>query len=82
MKPTKIENSSHVHYHTQIFGYSIAGAALFIVRGMIILLALSVFRSVLEERATVTGLAATPSLWVLLSGLVGGHEWIRRWWQS
>lgn len=79
-KPTKIENSSHVHYHTQIFGIPITGVALFILRGLLILLAMSAFRSIIEGEATAWGLLFTPSVVALAALLVAGHEWVRRWW--
>ncbi len=78
--PTKIENSSHVHYHTQVFGIPLSSAALFILRGLILLLLASIFRSVVEGEATIYGLLLTPSVAVLLVLLVAGHEWVRRWW--
>lgn len=78
--PTKIENSSHVHYHMQVFGIPIAGAVLFILRGLLLLLLASIFRSVIEGEATIYSLLLTPSIIVLAVLLVAGHEWVRRWW--
>lgn len=78
--PTKIENSSHVHYHTQIFGIPIAGAVLFILRGLLLLLVASILRSVVEGEATIYGLLLTPSIIALAVLLVADHEWVRRWW--
>lgn len=78
--PTKIENSSHVHYHTQIFGIPIAGTVLFILRGLLLLLVASILRSVVEGEATIYGLLLTPSIIALAVLLVADHEWVRRWW--
>lgn len=78
--PTKIENLSHVHYHTQIFGIPIASAVLFILRGLLLLLVASILRSVVEGEATIYGLLLTPSIIALAVLLVADHEWVRRWW--
>lgn len=78
--PTKIENSSHVHYHTQVFGVPLSGTALFILRGLLLLLLVSILRSIAEGAATVYGLLLTPSVIVLAVLLVAGHEWVRRRW--
>ena len=78
VQPTKIENSSHVHYHPPRPD-TLTGAGIFIVRCLIILLVIALIRATAAGFAALSEWAFLLPPLALLALLIIAGAWLKRW---